>query len=310
MKTPKVSVLIPCYNVELYVEESVRSIMNQTYSNLEILVIDDGSTDKTAEILQKLAQVDNRIKFIKNETNLKLIATLNKGIELCTGKYIARMDADDISLPTRIEKQVRFLEKNLDIGIVGSYTKCFGEKKQIWRMETSNEFIKAHLFYTTCFSHPSVMFRKSIIQENHLRYNLEYPHSEDYKLWCDFSKVTKLANLAEVLLLYRINKNQVSQRYKEIQEEIFHKIRRELLNNFCEEKKIEINFEQITFVDIQKIKEKKITKAQLKYLLFIFYLALNTNYCSKVLYLFCSFDFIKIGLKNVCKVLLGRKIKL
>ena len=117
---PLVSVLIPCYNCEKYVEEAVMSIIEQSYSNLEILVIDDGSTDNTGSILQELAQKDSRIRYIKNETNLKLIRTLNKGIDLCRGKYIARMDADDISLPTRIVKQVNFLEKHPDIGIVGT----------------------------------------------------------------------------------------------------------------------------------------------------------------------------------------------
>ena len=159
---PLVSVLIPCYNCEKYVEKAVTSIIEQSYSNLEILVIDDGSTDNTGSILQELAQKDSRIRYIKNETNLKLIKTLNKGIDLCRGKYIARMDADDISLPTRIVKQVNFLEKHPDIGIVGTYTKNFGANNRTWKMKTRDKFIRAHLFFNTCFAHPSVMIRTSL----------------------------------------------------------------------------------------------------------------------------------------------------
>jgi len=145
-----VSVLIPCYNCEEYVEEAVMSIIKQTYPNLEILVIDDGSTDNTGNILKILAKEDPRIIYIKNEENLKLIATLNKGLNLCKGKYIARMDADDISLPTRIEKQVNFLEAHPEIGIVGTYTKNFGVNNKTWEMDTEDKYIRTHLFYNTC----------------------------------------------------------------------------------------------------------------------------------------------------------------
>ena len=118
MNQPLVSVLIPCYNVERYVVEAVGSISNQTYKNLEIIAINDCSTDRTGELLMQLAREDSRIRVVTNEVNLKLIQTLNKGIGMCNGEYIARMDADDISLPTRIEKEVRFLEENNDHVIV------------------------------------------------------------------------------------------------------------------------------------------------------------------------------------------------
>ena len=181
-QTPLVSVLIPCYNCEKYVEEAVMSIIKQTYSNLEILVIDDGSTDNTKTILQRLAQKDSRIRYIKNEENLKLIKTLNKGLDLCNGKYIARMDADDISLLTRIEKQVDFLETHPEIGVVGTYIQIFGVRESVWKMDTKDKYIRAHLFCNSSFAHPSVMMRTSILRDNHLYYNTDYPHAEDYKL--------------------------------------------------------------------------------------------------------------------------------
>ena len=112
MNKPLVSVIIPCYNAEKYVEEAIRSIMTQTYSNLEIIVTDDCSSDNTLMILETLAAEDSRIKVIKNEKNLKIVKSLNNMIEVAQGKYIARMDADDISLPERIEKQVSFLDSS------------------------------------------------------------------------------------------------------------------------------------------------------------------------------------------------------
>ena len=130
---PLVSVLIPCYNCEEYVEEAVMSIIKQTYSNLEILVIDDGSTDNT-------------------------------------------------SLLTRIEKQVDFLETHPEIGIVGTYIQIFGVRESVWKMDTKDKYIRAHLFCNSSFAHPSVMMRISILRDNYLYYNTDYPHAEDYKL--------------------------------------------------------------------------------------------------------------------------------
>ena len=127
-KNPLVSVIIPCYNAEKYVESSIRSIMSQTYRNLEIIITDDCSTDGTFEILQKLVKEDSRIKLYKNEINLKIVKTLNNMIEVSLGKYIARMDADDISLPKRIEKQVAFLEQNTDISFLGTNAVLIDEK--------------------------------------------------------------------------------------------------------------------------------------------------------------------------------------
>ena len=133
MKSPLVSVLMPCYNVELYVEDALTSIMRQTYTNLEIIVINDCSTDNTLSILENIALRDSRIKVISNSSNLKLIDTLNKGVEICSGEYIARMDADDISFPDRIERQVAFLEEKKDYDIVSTqfYTFKTGVKKNI-----------------------------------------------------------------------------------------------------------------------------------------------------------------------------------
>ena len=123
--SPIVTVLMPVYNAEKYLAEAINSILNQTFTNYELLIINDGSTDKSEEIILKYS--DKRIRYIKNDKNIRLVATLNKGIELAKGKYIARMDADDISVPTRLEKQITLLENNEDIGVCGSFLYVFGE---------------------------------------------------------------------------------------------------------------------------------------------------------------------------------------
>ncbi len=203
-----VSVIIPCYNCELYVEEAVRSIMNQTYKNLEILVINDGSTDKTEDILLKLSKEDSRVKYIKNEENIRLIKTLNKGLSLANGEYIVRMDADDISLPTRIEKQVAFLEKNSSVAVLGTSIRCFGEgvKQHISYQPLSDKEIRSKMFVASPFHHPTVIFNMNIIKKDDLFYDSIYYRAEDYGLWGELMKNDKyvFANLEEPLLNYRV----------------------------------------------------------------------------------------------------------
>lgn len=213
MAKPLVSVLIPCYNVEKYVIESVTSILDQTYTDIEIIAINDCSTDSTKEKLEYLADKDSRIKVFNNDVNLKLINTLNKGIELCSGKYIARMDADDISLPTRIEKQVEFLENNHDYSIVSTMFYTFrsgSNKKDLYLNPTEYEDLQAFILFKSGICHPAVMIRKTLFTELGLRFEHDYLHVEDYALWSKALYCTKLANLGEPLLLYRVHENQIS----------------------------------------------------------------------------------------------------
>ena len=122
---PKVSVLMPAYNSEAFVAEAIESILNQTYTDFEFIIINDGSTDKTAEIIDEYAKNDSRIKFINNHKNQGLIAVLNQGLDLCTGEYVARMDSDDISMPQRFEKQVQYMDEHQEVGILGTWIDFF-----------------------------------------------------------------------------------------------------------------------------------------------------------------------------------------
>lgn len=196
---------MPVYNGEKYLKTSIDSILNQTYSNFSFVIIDDGSTDSSREIINSYK--DKRITLYINEKNRGLVFSLNRGLDECKDKYIVRMDSDDYSLPNRIEKQVEFMESHPNVGVCGSWYSVFSEdfKKKIKTTElpTSSEEIKSELFYWCCLCHPSTIIRVPYLNENNLRYSITDKHAEDYGLWVKCSHLFKLANIPEVLLHYR-----------------------------------------------------------------------------------------------------------
>jgi len=222
MISPTISVVMPVYNGEKYLREAIDSILNQTYNDFEFIIINDGSTDKTDEII--LSYDDPRIVYIKNEENLQIVKTLNKGIDLAKGKYIARMDADDISLPKRFEKQMKFMEKNPEIGVCGTWIEVFGIRNERLKYPVEHEEIKATLLFNSALAHPSVMIKRSILQINH--YDVLYNKAEDYALWIELLETCKFCNIPEYLLKYRLHKKQTE---KNIQFDITNKIRDEIL---------------------------------------------------------------------------------
>jgi glycosyltransferase involved in cell wall biosynthesis len=212
---PLVTVLMAVYNGEKYLREAIESMLNQSYTNFEFLIINDGSTDSTEEII--LSYRDERIRHMKNEQNIKLIASLNKGLDLAEGKYIARMDADDVSLPERLAKQVDFMERNLEYGLLGTWVKTLGlnPDKEI-HFKSGHDEIRFELFFHNYLHHPTVMFRKEIIKKNNLKYE-DYVHAEDYALWINFCKHTKIQILPEVLLHYRLHNENISEIHQDFQ---------------------------------------------------------------------------------------------
>jgi len=228
MKIPSISVLMPVYNSEKYVAEAIESILNQTFQDFEFLIIDDGSTDKTGKIAKSYK--DRRIKYFKNYSNLGVIKALNHGIRLSAGKYIARMDADDISLPNRLKIQYEYMENHRDIFVCGSLIKVFGDiKKYIWDTPGENEVIKARMIFESSLAHSSTILRTSLFKEYGFKYDRLYKHVEDYWLWVKVSEKFKLANISRVLLHYRVHKDQIGQRYTIVQHDNSLKIRRYLL---------------------------------------------------------------------------------
>ncbi|MCQ2607428.1 MAG: glycosyltransferase [Bacteroidales bacterium] len=216
MKMPLLTVLMPVYNGEDFLRESIESILNQTYTDFLFLIINDGSTDNSENII--LSYHDERIIYVKNEQNLKLIRTLNKGISLVRTKYVARMDADDVSLPERLEKQVRYMEANPEIGVLGAWCQSFGEGyNHIVKYQAEHESIRYKQLYQIQLVHPTCIMRMDVLRSQSVVYDNNYTHAEDYELFTRLSHVTKLANLQEVLHLYRKHSNAVSTVYSKPQ---------------------------------------------------------------------------------------------
>lgn len=214
-----VTVLLPVYNAEIYLRESIQCILDQTYSDFELLIINDGSTDNSQDIIRDYK--DPRIRVVKNEKNLGLIASLNKGLTLAKGKYIARQDADDISLPNRLEKELTMLEADPELLLISSNAYIINENTEIIG-KSSLPFHDVELRFRFLFKcgifHTSVIFRKETLDKFHLKYNTAYVHVEDYKLWSDISRHGKICVLPDKLVKYRVHPGSISSRFKSLQE--------------------------------------------------------------------------------------------
>jgi glycosyltransferase involved in cell wall biosynthesis len=229
----KVSVILPVYNAEIYVKEAIESILSQTYYNFELIIINDGSTDNSETIINSFN--DQRIKYIKHLINKGLIFSLNEGIRISTGDYIARMDADDISLKNRFQEQINFFEQHKSIDICGTSFYQMNKRKRKIIMPSSNEDIKVKILFGSPICHPSVMIRKRVFLENKDYYNNNFPGMEDYKLWIDLLLDYRFHNLKKPLLKYRIINTGITQQsekkyndrmelHKRIYNDIFHKV--------------------------------------------------------------------------------------
>lgn len=210
---PKISVIMSVYNGEKFLKESVLSILNQTYADFEFIIINDGSTDLSLEILRGFEEKDKRIRLISRE-NKGLTPSLNEGIKLAQGEYIARMDSDDISMPERFEKQITFLEKNKDIALCGTWAINIDENgNEIGEYKTpiTNKEIKKNILFHNPFIHPSVMIRKEIVNNIGL-YNEKIKYAQDYEYWLRMIKKNKVANLDDFLIKYRIAKKSMTRK--------------------------------------------------------------------------------------------------
>lgn len=213
-RQPKITVLLPVYNCELYVQTAVESILNQTFADFEFLIIDDASTDATVAILKKID--DSRIQLIQKPVNSGYTNSLNYGLQLAKGEYIARMDGDDISYPERFAKQIAYLETHPEVVVCGTTYKIVGNDKRITLPE-HHEAIKIGLLWGNCISHPSVMIRKKVLDNYAIQYDTSKEPTEDYDMWVRLLALGKLHNLQEVLLEYRLYGNQVSRKRAEEQ---------------------------------------------------------------------------------------------
>uniref|UniRef100_F4C876 Glycosyl transferase family 2 n=1 Tax=Sphingobacterium sp. (strain 21) TaxID=743722 RepID=F4C876_SPHS2 len=214
---PLVSVILPCYNTERHIAEALRSIMQQDYKNLEIIVLDDHSSDGSWEIIQNLAAQDSRIRAVRNERNLQLIQTLNKGIQLARGQYIARMDADDISEPSRISTQIAYLKQHEEVDMVATCASYISETGFVLgRLNFHgcyNALSAAFVSMFDCpFLHPSIVIKGDLLRASGYPDQPEMHHIEDYALWIQLIQARhRLEIIPEKLMRYRISYRGVSQ---------------------------------------------------------------------------------------------------
>ncbi|MFV8325992.1 glycosyltransferase family 2 protein [Flavobacterium sp. ZS1P14] len=255
--TPKITVLMPVYNCELYVNAAIDSILNQSCTDFEFLILDDASTDETVSIIKSYK--DSRIQLIEKPLNTGYTNSLNMGLQVAKGKYIARMDGDDISLPERFARQVAYLDANPEVVVCGTSYEILGENKQTVIPESHNA-IKLALLKSNCIAHPSVLIRKKILDEFSIIYDASKEPSEDYAMWVRLLSVGKLHNLQEVLLKYRIHSTSVSHKRVEDQEKRAIEIKLQLLNNldiildYCEREILEKCFKKKITIDFGEIK--------------------------------------------------------
>ena len=216
MKAHRVTVLMPVYNAEKFLREAIDSILNQSYRNFQFLIIDDGSTDSSAKIIQEYN--DPRIRFVQNEQNLGISLTLNKGIALSTTELIARMDADDISHPQRLQKQYEYMLYHPDCALLSTWAKVITEDKKFVRLERyPSKFYYYNLTFECWMYHPTIMFRKSAIEQVGM-YSM--PYSEDYDLFWKVSTQFRISNIAEPLVDYRLSSTSLNTVLKKKEYEI------------------------------------------------------------------------------------------
>lgn len=281
---PKVSVIMPAYNGEKYIKTAVDSILNQSFTDFELIIINDASTDATEDIL--LSYGDERIVYLKNGKNLGVAGTLNRGLSVACGEYVARMDADDISEPERLEQQVAYMDAHPDTVVCGTDVTIFGEgmEPQMGSFPKGDGKIKTTLLFVSPFVHPSVMVRTAALRGGGFCYEEDYEKVEDYRLWIRLSHVGAFANLPQRLLRYRVHPGQVTAVSSQAQHEGRLRLAAELLPKLGvdteQEQQVIVaafdghitheeafrKFENLALLMLQKV-PKELDKAQLRLLL-------------------------------------------
>lgn len=224
-----VSIITSVYNCEDYIESMIKSIINQTYSEWEMIIIEDDSIDQTLKVLHKFQ--DMRIKVIHNTENCGLTVNLNRAIEMAKGEYILRIDGDDIAYPDRVEKQVNYMEQHQDIALAGCWMRTFGASKTICQSSVDDARLRIKLLFNACMYHPTFIVRKTVIDQHHIRYNERLRYAQDYDFEYSVSKVAKLGNLPEILMHYRVHENQITQSKYKQQLECANMTRKKILND-------------------------------------------------------------------------------
>jgi glycosyltransferase involved in cell wall biosynthesis len=258
----RVTVFLPVYNAEQFLEECIVSILYQSYEDFELLVVDDGSTDKSVEIIHSFN--DERIRFIQNNHNY--IETINMAFSESKGEYIARMDSDDKMMLNRLEKQVQYMDQNPELFVCTGLAQCFGESEHIYGSCFNNvEDLWFEMLNGNPIVHPTAMFRKDLILKYKLTYNEQYIYGEDFRLWFEIStlqsKKRRIAVIPEILINYRVSDTQISMVKTLQQYHLAYFILKDLLDFIFRKYKIKKTFpnelnDKILLEIISQIKQK------------------------------------------------------
>jgi glycosyltransferase involved in cell wall biosynthesis len=223
--TPRVSVIMPVYNAEIYVAEAIESVLSQTFTDFEFLIHDDGSTDGSLAIIGDYAKADDRI-VVSSRANEGLAAALNYLIETARADILARMDADDICMPDRFERQVTYLDRTPDCILLGAHeTTIDGDGRPITnlRIPTEHPAIDGdNICGVTSIRHPTVMMRRKVVLQCG-GYDPEMVPAEDIDLWLRMAEIGKLANIPDIVLKYRVHENSISGSKRDLQRQMCHK---------------------------------------------------------------------------------------
>ena len=311
----KVIILLPAYNAALYLRDSLDSIMRQAFKDFDVLLIDDGSMDDTSKIAIEYSNIDRRIKYYKNEKNIGLIKTLNKGLSLAKGEYIVRMDADDIMFDDRLYKQVKYMDSNPECFVCGGQMEYIGGLTGMAPILPQKYEDLLYLSLINCpLYHPTTIIRNSAIKQFGLKYNDSYKHAEDYKFWSDiiFSHPNSIANIKDVVLFYRISNNQITAKYSDEQDLISKIVRRENVQHVLVSYGIKlpevVNCEIIEKVS-SLIRKEHIDAAEiLTLVLCMLYMSMENSYV-RIKHFILSKDY-SLFVKNSSRIKLGLSVLL
>lgn len=321
--TPIISVVMSIYEEpEEWLRQSIESILNQTFSDFEFIIINDNPQRKLNDVLLKEYQKrDDRIVIISNDENIGLTKSLNKGLKIAKGEFIARMDGDDISYLDRFEKQLAIMESHPEIIVCGTNVEYIGLTKKRstdWIHDDPDKII-AQLVLGTCMAHPTTMIRKIVLQDNSIQYDEDYLQAQDLKLWFELKEYGLFYNISEVLFKYRISKVQVSTRKRKNQNSYSINLRRNFIENFINSKGC-IHFKIPDNVTLKFLKEFKLIEKNIilsspekntrlsrlifKNIIIAIYLSIKEENFKAFVYFLFSGDIIRIGsnLKNVLRI--------
>jgi glycosyltransferase involved in cell wall biosynthesis len=274
---PKISVVLPVYNAELYLEEAIASILNQTFNDFELLIINDASSDGSSGIIERMARQDSRIRVLHNPENLRLIGTLNRALDNVSGEYIARMDSDDISEPGRLMAQYDYFKANPNCVLTACEFIQFGQNgalPRLFPLVQSDSGIRAMMLLYSAFLGPSVMMRRRVILKHNLRYDPAMIHAEDFAFYRALGEYGSMANLPASLYRYRLHGESVSVQNLELQEETATRIAYEAISQaglkpYCSLEDVALvrchHFKMRSFTLAQRLRQASVARRLIKH---------------------------------------------